>query len=72
MTELGVATRLLRRVRREVSDLQRAHAVMWENLGRIDPDPGPYLHWEPSTSGWRLHGSLVPPEAADAPPDQMG
>ncbi|MET0190341.1 MAG: hypothetical protein ABW212_15165 [Pseudonocardia sediminis] len=62
MTQDSTVARILRRLRREIADMQRAHDVMWENLTRLDPDPSPYLHWEPSASGWRLYGTLPPPD----------
>lgn len=63
MTPLG--TRILRRIRQEFTDLTAAHAVMWDNLGRLDPDASPYLHWEPTAYGWQLYGSLAPPEGSE-------
>ncbi len=50
------------KIRRGIGDAVHAHAVLWEAMERIAPDPNPYLHWEPTTAGWRLYGRLVPPE----------
>lgn len=66
MTQRSTTTRILHRVRRELAGIRDAHEVLWDNLTRLDPDPSPYLHWEPSATGWRLYGSLPPP--ADAGP----
>lgn len=65
MTQHTAATRILRRIRHEFAELGRAHEVMWDNLSRLDPDASPYLHWEPTAYGWRLYGSLPPPDPAD-------
>ncbi|RZT86601.1 hypothetical protein EV383_3498 [Pseudonocardia sediminis] len=62
MAQDSTVARILRRLRREIADMRRAHDVMWENLTRLDPDPSPYLHWEPSATGWRLYGALPPPD----------
>ncbi|MDN5917254.1 MAG: hypothetical protein L0I76_19485 [Pseudonocardia sp.] len=65
-TARNAATRILHGIRRVAADMGWAHEVMWDNLTRLDPDPSPYLHWEPSAYGWRLYGSLPPPDQADA------
>lgn len=49
------------RIRRAIADAVRAHEVLWDALERIEPDPDPYLHWEPTASGRRLYGHLVSP-----------
>lgn len=53
------------RIRRAVADGAHAHRVLWESMDRIAPDPDPALHWEPTASGWRLYGQLVPPEPCE-------
>ncbi|TCK22884.1 hypothetical protein [Pseudonocardia endophytica] len=45
-----------------VLQILRTQQVLWAAMERIDPDPTPYLHWEPTTAGWRLYGRLVPPD----------
>jgi hypothetical protein len=44
-----------------IQEFLRGQEILWAAMERIDPDPTPYLHWEPTTSGWRLYGRLVPP-----------
>jgi hypothetical protein len=61
MTATTTSTGLLTRLRRGIADAVRAQLVLWRTLERIDPDPDPSLHWEPTTAGWRLYGTLAPP-----------
>ena len=61
-TTTSTSTGLFSRVRRGFADIVRAQEVLWETMERIDPDPDPYLHWEPTMAGWRLYGHLVPPD----------
>jgi hypothetical protein len=50
------------RIRRGIADAAAAQTRLWETTERIALDPDPYLHWEPTTAGWRLYGHLVPPD----------
>lgn len=61
MTTTSTSTALLSRIRDGIAHLVRAHEVLWDAMERIDPDPTPYLHWEPTASGWRLYGHRLPP-----------
>ncbi|MDQ4116016.1 MAG: hypothetical protein M3235_03545 [Actinomycetota bacterium] len=61
MTSTTLSTGTLARIRRGITDLVRAHEVLWQAMERLDADPDPYLHWEPTASGLRLYGHLVPP-----------
>jgi hypothetical protein len=49
------------RIRLGLADTLRAQEALWESLQRIEPDPDPHLHWEPTLSGWRLYGYRSPP-----------
>lgn len=61
-TTTSPTTTRLARLRRSIADVIRAQETLWATTERIAPDPDPYLHWEPTTAGWRLYGRLVPPD----------
>lgn len=56
----GALVRILAGLGRAVRELGRAQEELWARLERIDPLPGESLHWEPGTTGWRLHGVYLP------------
>lgn len=61
----GSVAGYLARVGRALRDAGRAQEQMWARLELVDPDPWERLHWEPTASGWRLAGSLLPDEPGD-------
>jgi hypothetical protein len=61
MTPTTTTTRWTR-IRRGISDAVQTQTRLWETTQRVAPDPDPYLHWEPTSAGWRLYGHLVPPD----------
>ncbi len=61
MTSTTTSTGRISRIRDRIADLARTQQVLLASMERIDPDPDPYLHWEPTTAGWRLYGHLAPP-----------
>ena len=63
MSSENSIVQVLVRLGRALRDAGRAQEELWARLERIDPDPWEELHWEPTASGWRLYGSLLPDPA---------
>lgn len=65
-SENSAVVRWAVRLGRSLRDAGRAQEELWAAYQRVDPLPWDELHWEPTASGWRLYGSVLPAERSSS------